>query len=138
MDRPPVVASGTEKPRTRQVPRAEWHRFFDGFNRRHREDIASVSVLSEAYGAQKEVTDLPLEAIVADPTGQSLSIFLGNAATHVEHPIEQPRSVWVELDESGSERAVEIESKQGIRTIVEFHSGAAPPRPPFRAKEETR
>ena len=100
--------------------------------------LASISVLSEAYGAQKEVTALPLEGVVADPAGSSLSILLGASASNVEHPIEEPRSVWVELDDSGAERAVEIESKQGTRTILELSAGAAPTRPPFRAKEEKR
>jgi hypothetical protein len=140
MDLPPVGAEPPEtaKASNRQVPRAEWHRFFDGFNRRHRGAIASVSVLTLAYGAQKEVTALPLEGIVADPAGGSLTIVLGGAGTFVEHPVEEPRAVWVELDDSGAERAVEIESSSESRTILEFSSGAAAMRPPFRSKEESR
>ena len=111
--------------KNRQVPRAEWHRFFEGFNRRHRGATASVAVLSPAYGAQTEVRSLPLEGVVADPAGRSLSILLGAAATHVDHPIEEPTSVWVELDESGRELALEIESRQGARTILEFASQAS-------------
>ncbi len=139
MDLPPVVTDLPEsgKASNHQVPRAEWHRFFDGFNRRHRGAMASVSVLSPSYGAQKEVSALALEGIVADPLGGSLTIVLGSSSGFVEHPIEEPRSVWVELDGSGSERAVEIESSSESRTILEFCSGAAM-RPPFRSKEESR
>lgn len=111
--------------KNRQVPRAEWHRFFDGFNRRHRAALASVAVLSPGYGAQTEIRSLPLEGIVADPAGRSLSIVLGGTAAHVDHPIEDPTSVWIELDDSGEELALEVGSGRGIRTILQFVPEAA-------------
>jgi hypothetical protein len=110
--------------KNRQVPRAEWHRFFDGFNRRHRGSIASVAVLSPGYGAQTEIKALPLDGVVADPAGRSLSVLLGGAAAHLDHPIDEPTSVWVELDESGAELALEIESSRGTRTILQFVADA--------------
>lgn len=111
--------------KNRQVPRSEWHRFFDGFSRRHHETFATVTVLSPGYGAQTEIRSLPFEGIVADPAGRSLSIVLGGATAHVDHPIEDPTTVWIELADSGEELALEIESAHGIRTIVQFAPEAA-------------
>ena len=87
--------------------------------------LASVAVLSPGYGAQTEIRSLPLEGIVADPAGRSLSIVLGGTAAHVDHPIEDPTSVWIELDDSGEELALEVGSGRGIRTILQFVPEAA-------------
>ena len=111
--------------KNRQVPRAEWHRFFEAFNRRHRSSLASVAVLSAGYGAQTQARSLPLDGVVADASGRTLSILLGGPTAHVDHPVDDPQSVWIELDDSGAELAVEIESGQGTRTILEFDPGTS-------------
>jgi hypothetical protein len=113
--------------RTRQIPRAEWFSFFEGFNRRHEDWLATVRVLSPTLGAQVEVRDLPFEGIVADPQGTSLSLHLGKSSeSHVEHPVERPIQVWLELTDDGAESALEIESETGIKTILQFRSAVLP------------
>lgn len=107
----------------REIPRSEWHQFFEGFTRRHRNGIATVSVISPKLGAQREATGLPLDGIVSDPSGRTVSIFLGVGRPHVDHPVADPRVVWVEIDERGREVALEIESEQGTKTILEFRRG---------------
>ena len=52
--------------KNRQVPHAEWPRFFEGFTRRHQGWLATVRVVDERLGAQVEARDLPLEGIVVD------------------------------------------------------------------------
>ena len=109
--------------RNRLVPKSEWYRFFDNFSRRHVGRIATVHVFGPKLGSQIEARDMPLEGIVssADTTGP-ISIHLGAAPprANIEHEIEEPKQVWVELSESGIEKALEVESKDGTKTMLEF------------------
>lgn len=112
----------------RSVPRAEWYRFFDDFTRRHHEASVSVTVVGERLGAQHEARALPLNGIVADRFGTKISIVLGGAqGSNIDHPVDRPARVWVELDGDGKEIAVEIEAENGVQTIVEL--APAPLRP---------
>lgn len=115
--------------RNRLVPRTEWGRFFDGFSRRHHGRTATVRVLAPKIGSQVEARDLPLEGIVpATAAGRSaLEIHLGAAPpeTNIEHLVADPEQVWVELSATGDEEALEIRSKDGTQTVVQF---AAVPR----------
>jgi Family of unknown function (DUF5335) len=107
--------------KNRLVPRAEWLRFFTDFSRRHQHETATVRVLSARLGSQVEASALPLEGIVASPRGDAVSIHLGIAPErHVEHPVESPEQVWVELTEDGAEQAIAIESAAGVQTILEL------------------
>ena len=108
----------------RNVPRAEWYRFFEEFTKRHREELVSVTVVGEKLGAQHEARDMPLSGIVADRFGKKLSIALGGAhGAHIEHPVDLPVRVWVEMDPNGNEIALEIESDNGLQTILELPLG---------------
>ena len=105
----------------RSVPRAEWFRFFQGFNERHREAPVTVTVAGEAIGVHREARALPLAGVVSDRLGSEISIVLGGpGGANVDHPVEEPVRVWVEMQESGDEVALEIESQNGTRTIVEM------------------
>jgi hypothetical protein len=109
---------------TRLVPRKEWASFFEQFSRRHEGWLATLRVLDEKFGAQTEARELPLEGIVAD--GDRISIHLGERPQmHVSHPVADPDCVWVE-EEDGAERALEVESITGTRTILEFRVAASP------------
>ena len=45
---------------------------------------------------------------------------------HIEHVVEEPKRVWVELSEEGAEAALEIESNDGAKTILQFRSAPLP------------
>lgn len=110
----------------RHVPRAEWFRFFQGFTQRHRDTPVSVTVAGEQIGVHREARRLPFGGIVADRLGTELSIVLGGPdGPNVDHPVEEPVRVWVEMEDAGDEIALEIESQNGMRTIVEFLPVAA-------------
>jgi hypothetical protein len=114
--------------RTRQVPRAEWEPFFNDFTRRHEGWLATVRVIDNRIGSQVEARDLPLEGIVVGRKNvNSLSILLGKRPdANVEHPVERPEQVWVEMTDQGAEAALEIISAGGRRTILEFRTTVAP------------
>ncbi len=114
----------------RLIPRAEWFGFLRSFSRRHKDQPATVRVMSPGLGSQVEARDLPLEGIVSGrrSTGP-ISISLGGSPTrHVEHDVPDPIQAWVKLSEDGTEEALDIESQDGTRTIIQFRS-PEPPRP---------
>ncbi len=114
--------------RNRLVPRTEWYRFFRDFSRRHEDWLVTVLVVSPGLGPQVESSDLPLEGIVADPAGHGpISIYVGRSPQrHVEHDVADPTQIWVGLSEDGAEKALQIESMDGTKTIVEFRSAPLP------------
>jgi hypothetical protein len=114
--------------KNRQVPHAEWPRFFEGFTRRHQGWLATVRVVDERLGAQVEARDLPLEGIVVDAESRGpISILLASPSrTNIEHPVQRPEQVWVEMTEQGAEAALEIVSAGGARTILEFRGAILP------------
>jgi hypothetical protein len=114
--------------RNRLVPHAEWRSFFRGFSDRHEDWLVTVRVLSPALGSQIAARDLPLEGIVSGPAvGGPIAIHLGRVPEkHVEHVVQEPKRVWVELSEEGAEAALEIESNDGAKTILQFRSAALP------------
>jgi len=123
------IRSRRETPmQNRQVPHAEWLRFFEGFTRRHRGWLATVRVIDPRLGAQIEARDLPLEGIVVDPQARGPISFLlgGEHGANVEHPVDRPEQVWVEVTEEGAEAALEVVSGGGRRTILEFRGAVLP------------
>ena len=108
--------------RNRLVPRAEWFSFLKGFSRRHEDDPVTVQVLAPGLGSQVEARALPLEGIMAGRrTSGPISISVGRTPDrHVEHEVPDPSQVWVQMSEDGAERALDIESQDGTRTIVQL------------------
>lgn len=125
--------------RTTEIPAREWTAFCDAFSRRHQGWLAKLSVLDPKLGAQVEAAELPLQGVVADPRGLGIAISLGERPDDVEHAVRHPRRVWVELagERDEGEEALEIESADGTRAILEFRGaflpetvdGLAPSRP---------
>lgn len=114
--------------RNRLVPRSEWYGFFEEFSRRHEGWLVTVRVLDAKFGSQVEARDLPLEGIVsrADTSGP-ISLHLGDSTTsNLEHEIEKPKQVWVELSEAGVEEALGVVADDGKKTIVEFRAPSLP------------
>jgi hypothetical protein len=114
--------------RNRLIPRTEWSRFLEEFSRCHEDWLVTVRILSPSLGSQVESSGLPLEGIVADAGGHGpISIHLGRSpGQNVEHEIPDPKQVWVEFSAAGAEEALEIESEDGTKTIVEFRSAPLP------------
>ncbi|HEY7574091.1 MAG TPA: DUF5335 family protein [Thermoanaerobaculia bacterium] len=112
----------------RLVPRSEWFRFFEEFSRRHDGWLVTVRVLHPSIGSQVEVRDLPLEGIVSQADAQGpISLYLGKVPSrNVEHEIQSPSQVWLEMSNRGADQALEVLSEDGTKTIVEFRVPALP------------
>lgn len=119
--------------RNRLVPRAEWFSFLKGFSRRHADDPVTVQVLAPGLGSQVEARALPLEGIVAGRrTNSPISISVGRTPDrHVEHEVPDPSQVWVQISEDGAEHALDIESQDGTRTILQLEPAPPADSPPL-------
>jgi hypothetical protein len=114
--------------KTTEVPARDWTAFFDSFSRRHEGWLVKLSVLDPKLGAQVEAVELPLRGIIADAHERGIAIQLGVRPDDLEHSVRHPRRVWVELagDRDEAEAALEIESADGTRAILEFRCVALP------------
>src|SRR5215472_17408943 len=101
----------------RQIPRTEWLNFFRDFSHRHEDSLVTVRILSDRFGCQVEACDLPLEGIVASAkVGDPISIYVGRTPQqHIEHEVRNPRQVWLEMSDEGTEDALDIESEDGTK-----------------------
>jgi hypothetical protein len=112
---------------SREIPRGEWEAFFEGFSRRHQGWLSTLEVLRERLGAQTEARELPFQGAFSDRNGDRVTILVGrDAGDHLAHVVENPSRLWVEVGEGGAEAALDIESDDGTKTILEFRSIVAP------------
>jgi hypothetical protein len=111
---------------TREIPQEEWIDFLDGFSRRHERWLATVQVLGD-LGAQTEADSLPFEGVTADRHApHAITVLLQDSSGgEVAHSVPSPSRLLVE-EREGSERALEIESKEGEKTIMSFRSAVPP------------
>jgi putative phosphoribosyl transferase len=122
-------AAGSAADPTREIPPADWSKFFDDLSRRHSGWLASVEVIGESVGAQTEVRDLPLLGVVVDAArrGSEITILFGSGLdSPIRHAVPQARRVYLQTTAEGADAAIEIESRSGHRTILTFRAPALP------------
>jgi Family of unknown function (DUF5335) len=114
----------------REIPRDEWVEFLDSFSRQHEGWLVTVEVLGSEIGAQVEAQELPLQGITAelkDGGEDAISVILGGGPTgHVTHSITGPTHVRIEQTEDGADMTLQIESGDGVTTLVRFRSAILP------------
>jgi Family of unknown function (DUF5335) len=109
---------------TRDIPREQWIKFFDDFSRRHEGWIVTLEVLGSDIGDQEEANNLPLVGISADLKARENRIEIivgGRPDADVTRFIERPKHVWVKEPTLPGDEAIEFESEDGIKTILNFH-----------------
>lgn len=114
---------------TIEVTRDDWTSFFDTFSRQHEGWFASLEVLGDDVGAQREVDELPLEGISvnAGENAESLIISFGKTPEdHVTHTVERPRHVWVNQTVEGAHESLEIEEEDNQKILLRFRSPIRP------------
>jgi Family of unknown function (DUF5335) len=111
-----------------RVPPEIWGMFLDGFSRTHSGWLSTLSIVGASVGAQVEARNIPLEGITArHRAGEPILISLGYSPDRrIEHQVDRPSEVWVELSPTGAEAALEIVSADGTRTILQFRAAPRP------------
>jgi hypothetical protein len=114
----------------REIPRDEWVEFLDSFSRQHEGWLVTVEVLGAEIGAQVEAQELPLQGITAELKGGDedvISVILGGgSAERVTHNIKGPTHVRIEQTKDGADMTLQIESDDGVATLVRFRSAILP------------
>ncbi|HEY9434717.1 MAG TPA: DUF5335 family protein [Blastocatellia bacterium] len=109
---------------TRDIPREQWIRFFDDFSKNHEGWIVTMEVLGADIGDQEEANNLPLVGISADVKARENRVEIivgGRPDVDLTRFIERPKHVWVKEPRLPGDEAMEIESEDGIKTILNFH-----------------
>jgi uncharacterized protein DUF5335 len=109
---------------TRDIPREQWIRFFDDFSKNHEGWIVTLEVLGADIGDQEEANNLPLVGISADVKARENRVEIivgGRPDVDLTRFIERPKHVWVKEPRLPGDEAMEIESEDGIKTILNFH-----------------
>lgn len=114
---------------TIEVPRRQWSDRLYEFSRRHQGWPVALDILGESIGAQSKFGLLSLAGVTAEPScGATISISAalptGGLLTHT---IQAPVHVFIEATESGADAALEIESADGTKAILQFKIGATVP-----------
>jgi len=108
---------------TREIPREEWLEFFDTFSGQHEGWLTRIEVVRDGVPTEVPVRELPFERISADlkDKEQAISICLGERMEECVN-IDQPERVKLEQTAEGADRALEIDSADGRKTMVRFRT----------------
>ena len=109
---------------TREIPSEQWVRFFDDFSKNHEGWIVTLEVIGSNFGDQDEARRLPLVGVSADMKAHENRIEIivgGRPDADVTRFIESPKHVWVKEPRIPGDEVIEVESDDGIKTLLNFH-----------------
>jgi len=112
-----------------EIARADWAGRLNEFTAVHDGWLVSVDVLSPDIGAQRQIDNLPLLGVSADRINHDGSVAISVArpsGTHFRHVIREVRRIYIEQTSDGADAGLQIESDDGIKTIVRFRVVALP------------
>ena len=109
---------------TREIPREQWIRYFDDFSKKHEGWVVTLEVVGSDLGAQEEASGLPLVGVSADVKARENRIEIivgGRPDVDVTRFIDTPKKVWFKESGTLGEEAIEVESEDGTKTILNFN-----------------
>lgn len=112
--------------RTSELLRDDWAAALDDFSIVHDGWLVSVDVLTPLLGAQAEIRELPLRGLTLEPGGALTMTLARPDGTHLTHRVEAPTRIWLEQTDEGADAALEVEARDGSKTIVRFRSVVLP------------
>jgi hypothetical protein len=114
---------------TLEIPRWDWTIRLDEFSRAHEGWPVSLEILAESLGAQQEFHLFSLAGVTAEP-GEGGTIFITAKAPadgFFTHTIHSPTRVFIEETDEGADAALDIESADGAKAILQFRMAAPVP-----------
>jgi hypothetical protein len=110
-----------------EIQKEQWRAYLDGFSKRNSGRTADLQILSDELGTEEEAQMLPFAGITLDNKGSlasSVEIMLGGTGLadkrNLTHTINQVRRIVPKKGGDGREDALEIEGKDGAKTILIF------------------
>ena len=114
---------------TIEVPRRQWSDRLHEFSRKHEGWPVALEILDESIGAQPQFRLLTLAGVTAEPSCDgTISITAAlPAGGVVTHTIHAPVHVFLGATDAGTDAALEIESADGTKAILQFKIGRTVP-----------
>lgn len=109
-----------------EIPREQWHGFFDSFSRQHEGWLATIELLEATSGAQRGALSFAGISLAGHDTESIVISLATSAVEHVTHMIDHPKRVWVQRTDEGANASLEIEAKDEARTLLRFRSPMLP------------
>ena len=110
-----------------EIQHKQWQAYLDDFSKRNSGRTADLQILSNELGTQEEAEMLPFEGITLETKGSlasSVEIMLGGTGSadncNLTHTVTQVRRIVPKTGADGREDALEIEAKDGAKTILVF------------------
>jgi hypothetical protein len=124
---------------TVEVPRETWPEYFKDISRLYQGWSATVELLAGELGDQRAADGLPFQGLSYEYKGGSqagdILVEVGEAGMPFEtHLIHRPKAVRAAPTQPGAETDIEIESEDGVTTILRLRTPAALPPPPGKRR----
>ena len=110
-----------------EIQQEQWQAYLDDFSKRNSGRMADLQILSDELGTQEEAEMLPFEGITLDTKGflaSSVEIMLGGTGSadkrNLTHTVTRIRRIVPKTGRDGREEALEIEARDGAKTILIF------------------
>ena len=107
---------------THEIAKDHWPAYFSDLGRQYPGWGTSVEVLDRQMGDQRVASDLPLQGFSFETAGSQagdLLIEMGEANAPFEtHLVRRPLAVRAAVMEPGLETDIQIESEDGVTTLV--------------------
>jgi hypothetical protein len=118
-----------------EISSDKWPELFNVLSRQYWGWGATIEVLDRELGDQRAADGLPLQGLSFEKAGSQagdILIEVGDAGTPFEtHLIHRPRAVRVAVLQPGSEADIEVESDEGVTTLLRLRRlPELPPAPP--------
>jgi hypothetical protein len=114
----------------RLIPREEWPRFLDSFNRQHEGWLVTVEVFGPDVPLQTKTRESPFEAVMLEPDeskgDQILILVCGVTGKELAHTVNIPVSLLFHEKDEGAPQGLDIDSEDGKTTVLRFSSLARP------------
>lgn len=112
---------------TREIPPATWGDYLQSLGNQKAQKLVRISVESEELGSQPLAENMPLVGISFEEKGSeanAIELTLGGPEKpDFTHMIQDPAHVWIEEDEAGQVRSMDIENAERVKTIIFFGEG---------------
>jgi hypothetical protein len=109
-----------------QLANAEWGSFFERMTHVMRGKFVEVEVAGLDVGDQIEAEWLPLNGIAYESGDDALYVYTERDQGGVDHAIQHPREVFVELGDAGLNQVVVIDA-EGHKQFVHLRAPLALP-----------
>jgi hypothetical protein len=118
---------GERREQTRDISRAEWPSFLNGFSREHHGWLSGIEIFSgndhRVEARNKGFRDISCDRAEGH---ERVYIGLGEAGEDITHEVVDPKRIRFVTTENGAHAALEVQAGDGTRTVIRFRTPGRP------------